>query len=88
MPDIENDPQVSNHWPQNLDLYNREKKLIRDVSHGNTGGKASKPSLGMYATQKSPFYQVRRVGNFERTRLSDQSKLVSKLQNTQPVNQS
>lgn len=82
MPDIENDPQVSNHWPLTLDQYNRDKKLIRDVSHGITGSKVTKTNKGFYATQKSPVYSVRRVVNFERSRLSDQTKIVSRLQNT------
>ena len=29
---LENDPEVSTHWPLQLGFYNREKKLIRDVS--------------------------------------------------------
>ena len=34
MPDMD-DPEtlISNHWPLHLGSYNREKKLIRDVSY-------------------------------------------------------
>ena len=51
MPDMEKDPVVSQIWPQNIGFYNRQKKLIRDVS-----GQSDKQTQNL-----NPLYQIKKV---------------------------
>jgi hypothetical protein len=51
MPDMD-DPEtlISNHWPLHLGSYNREKKLIRDVSYKSNEFNKSRFRAGYYGT--------------------------------------
>jgi len=53
MPDIEQDTVISNHWPLSLTFYNRDKKLIRDIS------KNSRKNNRQEENKQS--YQIKRI---------------------------
>jgi hypothetical protein len=52
MPDMDKDPVISQIWPQNIGFYNRQKKLIRDVS-----GQSDKETQN----NLNPLYQIKKV---------------------------
>jgi len=51
---MDKDPVISQIWPQNIGFYNRQKKLIRDVSGQTDSDKETQNNL-------NPLYQIKKV---------------------------